>query len=178
MASDAMPGAENTRGGTRVYCSFMGNELELMTGCSRSSPGCRTPTSRARATAGPSTAWRPGRARGGSPARSNVGGNLERSHSTATTTSSPALPASWALRPPPRQGARTPPGGGGVHPRDGAAALVAEAQAVFQAEYAHHLTSTPPLDVTVVDHAAVAKGAAYTQLVRLFTGPTVTAETA
>jgi len=32
MASDAMPGAENTWGGTRVYCSFMGNELELMTG--------------------------------------------------------------------------------------------------------------------------------------------------
>ena len=39
-------------------------------------------------------------------------------------------------------------------------ALVAEAQAVFQAEYAHHLTSTPPLALTVVDHAAVANGAA------------------
>lgn len=32
MASDAMPGAENTWGGTRVYCSFMGNELETLTG--------------------------------------------------------------------------------------------------------------------------------------------------
>ena len=32
MASDAMPGAENTWGGTRVYCSFMGTETDLMTG--------------------------------------------------------------------------------------------------------------------------------------------------
>lgn len=28
MASDAMPGAEQTWGGTRVYCSFFGDELE------------------------------------------------------------------------------------------------------------------------------------------------------
>ncbi len=31
MASDAMPGAETTWGGTRVYCSFMGTELDTMT---------------------------------------------------------------------------------------------------------------------------------------------------
>ncbi|MFT4215750.1 MAG: VOC family protein [Micropruina sp.] len=28
MASDAMPGAEQTWGGTRVYCSFFGDDLE------------------------------------------------------------------------------------------------------------------------------------------------------
>lgn len=32
MASDAMVGAEDTWGGTRVYLSFMGPELELLTG--------------------------------------------------------------------------------------------------------------------------------------------------
>lgn len=32
MASDAMPGAEETWGGTRVYCSFFGDDLEKMKG--------------------------------------------------------------------------------------------------------------------------------------------------
>lgn len=32
MASDAMPGAEKTWGGTRVYCSLMGDDLEKMAG--------------------------------------------------------------------------------------------------------------------------------------------------
>ncbi len=32
MASDAVPGAEQTWGGTRVYCSFMGGDLATMTG--------------------------------------------------------------------------------------------------------------------------------------------------
>ncbi len=32
MASDAMPGADATWGGTRVYLSFMGDEVELMQG--------------------------------------------------------------------------------------------------------------------------------------------------
>ncbi len=32
MASDAMPGAEQSWGGTRVYLSFMGEELDQLTG--------------------------------------------------------------------------------------------------------------------------------------------------
>lgn len=32
MASDAMPGAEQTWGGTRVYCAFFGDDLETMKG--------------------------------------------------------------------------------------------------------------------------------------------------
>lgn len=32
MASDAMPGAEGTWGGTRVYLAFMGDGLETLTG--------------------------------------------------------------------------------------------------------------------------------------------------
>lgn len=31
MASDAFPGAEQTWGGTRVYCSFFGDDLETQT---------------------------------------------------------------------------------------------------------------------------------------------------
>ena len=32
MASDAMPGAEETWGGTRVYCSIFGDDLDTMKG--------------------------------------------------------------------------------------------------------------------------------------------------
>ncbi len=32
MASDAMPGAEETWGGTRVYCAFIGDDVEVMKG--------------------------------------------------------------------------------------------------------------------------------------------------
>lgn len=32
MASDAMPGAEQTWGGTRNYIAFMGDEIEIMSG--------------------------------------------------------------------------------------------------------------------------------------------------
>jgi len=32
MASDAMPGSENQWGGTRIYCAFMGDDVDTLTG--------------------------------------------------------------------------------------------------------------------------------------------------